>query len=258
MITINRNGYTIQRLAGVAYNEDPRPERFVFVCGLHRSGTSLLEHALVSHLELSCLRMTVPESEGQHAQAIYSPASRFGGPGRFAFSHAMEEELEGLSNYDANRNAILAEWRPFVFGSFPTLIEKSPPNLTKIWWLRRCFPGAKFIILARNPMAVAGATQKWSGTTIEELMMHWSVAYSMALRDMDARDCMTIRYEDFVTAPGPTIENVANFLGIARRIPPLQSTERFAVLTNSNDKYLSLHDCRDYGRGAWDAFGYGR
>lgn len=258
MNTLSRNGYAIQRLAGIAYNENPAPERFAFICGLHRSGTSLLEQALVAALELSCLRMSVPESEGQHVQSVYSPASRFGGPGRFAFSRAMEQELEGLTDHANNRATMLADWRPFISGAFPMLIEKSPPNLTKIWWLRRCFPGAKFIILARDPMAVAAATRKWSGTTLEELMMHWNVAYSRALRDMAPDDCLTLRYEDFVEAPGPAIDTAARFLGVARRDSPLARVDRFAVLANSNAKYVAAHGCRDYGRGAWDSFGYGQ
>lgn len=251
-----RNGKAVQRIEGIDYNDAPRVIRMVFVCGLHRSGTSLLEQSLVAELELSCLRMNVSENEGQHAQTVYSPAIRFGGPGRFAFSEDMQRELSSLSDFAAHGKALIADWAPFVAGSSPVLIEKSPPNLTKIWWLRRVFPGASFIVLVRDPRAVSAATQRWSNASLEELMMHWNVAHSLALRDMRPEDCITVRYEDFVASPGSAVDRIAKFLRCERRARALPIAGRYQELVNSNDKYIAMHSCRFYGKGAWDDFGY--
>lgn len=247
---------SVQRTPGIEYNEDPRVEQLVFICGLHRCGTSLLEHILVSELDLSCLRMNVSENEGQHAQSVYSPAFVFGGPGRFAFSADMQRELGALCDYENHRKAILSDWASFVVGSSATMIEKSPPNLTKIWWLRSVFPGARFIILARDPRAVAGATRKWSRTSLEELMMHWHVAYSAALKDFRPDDCIAVKYEDFTANPESTVDRIAHFLAIGRRPAVLTISDRFKKMSNSNDEYIAMHGGRTYGRGAWNGFGY--
>jgi hypothetical protein len=60
--------------------------RLVFVCGLHRSGTTPLTRCLADHPQVSGFRGTgVPEDEGQHLQDVYAAAAAFGGPGGFAF-----------------------------------------------------------------------------------------------------------------------------------------------------------------------------
>lgn len=244
------------RLDGFDYNENPQVADHLFVCGLHRSGTTMLERLLVSHFDLAYLRASVPESEGQHMQSLYSPARLFGGPGRFAFSSAMQQELENLPDHDFCRRQLLQEWGRFHVGASSYLLEKSPPNLTKIWWLRLVFPGARFIILTRDPRAVSAATQKWSGTSLPELMMHWNVAYSAALRDFSALDCLSVRYEDLVSDPQTSLDAIGAFGKLRPSSDESPVENRFLDLKNSNQKYLAMHECASYGRGAWDEFGY--
>jgi len=243
------------RLAGVDYNDEPAIERLLFICGLHRSGTTLLERMLVNRFDLACLRADVHESEGQHMQGVYSPAYKFGGPGYFAFSTAMRRELDTLTDYPRHRQEILDAWQRFVVGTSNVLIEKSPPNLTKITWLRRVFPGARFVILLRDPRAVSAATQKWSKNSLPELMMHWNVAYHLAEKDFDPADCCHVRYEDLCTQPDAVLERIGAFAGLAQRFDTGGIEARFADLANTNGKYLSMHDC-EYGDGVWSRFGY--
>ncbi len=59
---------------------------FVFVGGLHRSGTSLVSRAIASHPEVSAFADTgVPEDESQHLQSVFPPAIRYGAPGNFSW-----------------------------------------------------------------------------------------------------------------------------------------------------------------------------
>ncbi|WP_119308609.1 sulfotransferase family protein [Cohaesibacter haloalkalitolerans] len=244
------------RIPSEQYNSDPQISSLLFICGLHRSGTTLLERLLVSCFEISCLRAAVPESEGQHMQDVYSPAVNFGGPGKFAFSQAMQDELKSIDDYEACRSRIMHGWNKYIVGNYPTLIEKSPPNLTKIWWLRHVFPGSKFVILSRDPRAVSAATQKWSGTSLPELMAHWNSAYSQALENFDEKDCIIVRYEDLTNDYIGALNKIGNFFSLSKR----QSTEtietRFSQIANSNDKYIKQHDGILYGHGIWEKFGY--
>ncbi|MGV3633712.1 MAG: sulfotransferase family protein [Pseudorhodoplanes sp.] len=247
------------RLPDVVYNDHPAIRDFVFICGLHRSGTTLLERLLTSRYALSYLRASVSESEGQHMQSVYSPAKTFGGPGRFAFSHDMRRELAGLDDPDRCREGILNDWRRFVVGTSSTLIEKSPPNVTKIWWLRQVFPGSRFVILTRDPRAVATATQKmgkWNKPSLPELMMHWNAAYSQAMADFAENDCVITRYEDLVESPDRELTRIAEAIGLQTDGTHGALDERFVQLLNSNDKYIEAHQGTVYGAGIWQRFGY--
>ena len=244
-----------RRLPGVTYTEAPSIERMVFICGLHRSGTTLLERMLVERFEVACLRASVPESEGQHMQGVFSPARAFGGPGRFAFDPGLQAEMERIGTSEDVRAAILADWARFVVGEAPVLIEKSPPNLVRIDWLRRVFPGARFVVVARDPRAVAGATRKWSRLSLADLVRHWDAAYGRALTQM-GEDCMTLTYEDLCADPGGELARIADFAGLAHRPAPGGVEPRFGTLRNSNADYIARHGGRTYGPGAWEAFGY--
>ena len=241
---------------GARFDKDPVISDFVFICGLHRSGTTLLENLMVSRFEISCLRGDVPENEGQHLQSLYSPASRFGVPGRFALNEEMQAELHRLDDYVSCRKLIWQDWCRHVVGTSPVLVEKSPPNLTKIWWLRRVFPNCRFVIVSRDPRAVSAATQKWTNATLAEMMKNWDVAYSACLKDFDESDCIIIRYEDLAADPDREMQRIATFLGLTGRAKSLEIAGRFNGISNTNDKYLAAHGNADYGNGAWRRFGY--
>src|ERR1700750_2972722 len=56
---------------------------FVFLAGLHRSGTTLLARLLAAHPEISGFSGTdAPADEGQHLQSVYPAAKEYGGAGR--------------------------------------------------------------------------------------------------------------------------------------------------------------------------------
>ena len=65
--------------------------RYIFVCGLHRSGTSVLFRSLRDHPEVSGFQGTPsPEDEGMHLQTVYPPSGRYGGAGVFGFYYEAQ------------------------------------------------------------------------------------------------------------------------------------------------------------------------
>lgn len=230
-------------------------ERHVFICGLHRSGTTLLENLLASSFPFTVLRADVPENEGQHMQNVYPSDHYHGGPGRFAFARAMHPAAPSAKKAARLRRRLMACWTPHLAGDAATLLEKSPPNLTRIPWLRAVFPGAAFLVLTRDPRAVSLSTRKWTGRPIEELMRHWDVAYAAAKRAMGS-DCMHIRYEDLCADPAGTVARIGGWLSLDPLPASPGLTGRYAEIASSNDRYIDAFPPIALTDGAWTGFGY--
>ncbi|WP_116364718.1 sulfotransferase family protein [Parahaliea mediterranea] len=190
---------------------------FVFIAGVHRSGTSLIHELLRAHPMISGFKDTPAymEDEGQFLQTVYPRGEVFGGPGRFAFDAASHmTETHPLVSAD-NAQALFTQWSEYWDLSRPVLIEKSPPNIVRTRFLQALFPRTRFIVILRHPVAVAYATQKWSHTSIGSLIDHTLTAYEQFLQDQPAlRHSLLLYYEDFVQAPQRHLDELLTFLGL--------------------------------------------
>jgi hypothetical protein len=77
------------------------PNRFVFIGGLHRSGTPLVADLLGSHPSLSGLRNTgCPMNEGMYLQDVLPPEGRYGKlwPTRYLRRLALPVDIRGVSS----------------------------------------------------------------------------------------------------------------------------------------------------------------
>jgi Sulfotransferase family len=221
----------------------PEGHRFVFVCGLHRSGTSLLFQALRAHPEVSGFTDTgVPEDEGQHLQDVYPPASAFGGPGRFGFDRRAHLTEASPLVTPANRDALFAAWGRYWDLAKPVLLEKSPPNLVRTRFLQALFPESAFIVLTRHPVAVALATRKWNRAPVGRLLRHWVVCHERYAADAPRlRRAIVVRYEDLVARPDEVMGRLWGFLGLAPHAAPVPVRE------GVNETYFAAW--REAGRG---------
>lgn len=207
---------------------------FIFIGGLHRSGTSLLFRILRDHPSISGFRDTgVPEDEGQLLQSVYPPARAFGGPGRFGLNaESFLDETSALVSAAA-AGKLYQEWGRHWDLDKPCLLEKSPPNLVRTRFLQALFPNSRFIMLLRHPVAVAFATRKWSRTPIDSLIEHWVRCHERF--DADRKHLahvFALRYEDFVAAPQDWIDRICAFLGLDR-VPVQEPVQR-----DVNERYF--------------------
>lgn len=178
------------------------PPVLVFVGGLHRSGTSLVQRCLASHPDVTAFSGTgVPEDEGQHLQSVFLPDYRFGGAGRFAFEpRARLTEHSALASAES-RARLVTEWAPYWRGNAAVGVEKSPPNLIRARFLQALFPDAVFVMVLRHPIAVAGATRKGRRRLLnyETLVHHWVAAHTILAADAPLiRNLHVVRYEHLV------------------------------------------------------------
>jgi len=214
-------------------------DRFLFLGGLHRSGTSILHRLLRAHPHVTGFAQTgVPHDEGQLLQSVYPAAWVYGGPGRFAFR--PEAHLTETSELvcEANRAKLLCEWGAYYDLGRRVLLEKSPPNLIWSRFLQGLFPGARFIYIVRHPIPVALATLKWAKTSVPELLVHWSAAHRILLDDLAKIDRAAImRYEDFVVDPARWLAAICRFAELSP-LEPAESVE------DHNRRYLALWDER--------------
>ncbi len=188
----------------------------VFVCGLHRSGTTLLTNAIASHPEIACFKNTPAiEQEGQFLQNILPIGQAFGGAGRFAFDSGSHMTEHSPYATQANAAAMAAQWAQYHQANRSWLVEKSPPNLLRTRLLQSMFPTARFIILTRHPIAVALATQKWTHTSPFSLIAHWLRAHEILAADLPhLRRVMMISYESFIKTPSREMDRIWRFLDL--------------------------------------------
>ncbi len=218
-----------------------REKLFVFVGGLHRSGTSLIHECLRDHPEISGFSGTgVWEDEGQHLQTVFQPALNFGGPGKFGFdARAFMDETHELVS-DFSRDRLFADWKRYWNLERQILIEKSPPNLVRTRFLQALFPNCKFVIVLRHPVAVAYATRKWSRTSIPSLIEHSLLCYEQFLRDLPyLKSVYILRYEEFVASPQLALNQITNFVGVD------SINLRREIKESINEKYFGrlVSDC---------------
>lgn len=162
-----------------------------------------------------------------------------GGPGRFALDPAarLTEDSE-LVTRDAARR-LLEAWTPYWDTSKPRLVEKSPPNLIRMRFLRALFPSARFIMVVRHPIAVSFATRKWSRTSVDALLQHWVSAHEHLVDDsLQVGRTALIRYEDVMADPDSQLDRLFAFLSL-----PSHAGD-WAVLSGLNDAYFSRFTSR--------------
>lgn len=215
--------------------------KFVFIGGLHRSGTTILTSILSQHPDISSFdNKMIPENEGQFLQTVYPPDRDYGGPGLFGFykeAH-LTENSELIT--EANRDKLLRQWSPFWDIEKSVFLEKSPSNLLRTRFLQQLFPNSKFIIVRRHPIAAALATQKWSKTSVTMLINHLLRCYETWDKDKShIKNYMEVTYEQSCQDIGPTINRIFEFIGIESQTSGLVESAQERVLSQINEKYFA-------------------
>ncbi|MEO1910771.1 MAG: sulfotransferase [Paracoccus sp. (in: a-proteobacteria)] len=195
--------------------------RYVFVGGLHRSGTSLVARLIADHPRVAAIRdAPVPENEGCYLQGAIPHTARHGAPMHFATDPAQHLTEESPLNRLETRLRLQADWDPWFDRDRPWRVEKSPVNMTRMRLYQQLFPLSQFIIVIRHPQAVAAAVAKWLPDPPETLIDHWLDAHDRLRQDLTwLHAAAVIRYEDLVAQPTRITQGIFRFLDLPP-VPP--------------------------------------
>ena len=209
--------------------------RYVFVCGLHRSGTSLLAGLLARHPRIDAISQTdAPEQEGVYLQGAIPHTAKHGVPGAFAWD--PDQHLTEASRFNSLETALRLEcdWNRHFPATAPWRVEKSPVNLLRTRLYQQLFPLSHFVFITRHPVPVARATAKWSDLSEADLIAHWQHAHALMLEDIGSlHAALIVRYEDLATDPVLSLSALSAFLDI----PPFPAPD--SQIENRNTDYLT-------------------
>ncbi len=181
-------------------------EESVFICGMFRTGSTLLEQVLAAH-----------------------PSFTAGGESDF-FPRLVAKEL---GDFPASLASMTIEkagsWKEQhirqlqrLFGDTTRVTDKRPDNFLYVGLIKAVLPSAKFVVTERDWRDVAtsvystrlGPGQNYSTDlndirhyirNQQELINHW--------QSILGSDLLRVRYEDLVTEPRKTISGLLEFLG---------------------------------------------
>jgi tetratricopeptide (TPR) repeat protein len=183
----------------------------LFVCGMFRSGSTLIEQVLAAHPQVVA---------GGEIDWLLRTATERLAP--------FPASMPALSA--AQAGALAAEYHQHLAGLFPAaadaryITDKRPDNYLLIGFIKRLFPTARIVHTIRDPIdtglsvfmqhlnlevAAYAADLSDIGHHIGEyrrLMAHWKALYSDTIVDFD--------YDRFVAEPRATLTELLAFLGL--------------------------------------------
>lgn len=182
----------------------------LFICGMFRSGSTLLERVLAGHGAIT---------PGDELNLLSSIADGDLAPFPEGAARLDRARADALA---ARYTGELARLFPEAGGGLVT--DKRPDNFLRIGLIKTLFPAAKIIHTVRNPMDTGlsiytqhiaqqlapyssdlGAIGHYFGQ-YRRLMAHWKALYPDDIHEFS--------YDDFVAAPRDTLAPLLKFLGL--------------------------------------------
>jgi len=216
---------------------DAGTQRPVFIVGLPRSGTSLVEQILASHPavfgadERPEMTMVVERLAGSQMRTDVPHMHRLDAITPDMTKQAASAYLQVMRSLNADAQRVT---------------DKRPDNFLHLGLVSRLFPNATVIHIERNPLDVATSCwfrdfygpYPWAydlehiAAFIDDkrrLMAHWTATLDI--------DILSIRYEDLVDAPGIESHRLVHHIGLPWHDDCLRFHEnRRVVRTSSNEQ----------------------
>ena len=138
------DGFDSDTLKNQAEKQDNMPTP-IFIIGMPRSGSTLIEQILSSHSEIEGTMelMTLPNLE---RKIIISGGQNFDKKYPESFKHFNQEQLANFGMEYLNQTSVYRSDKPYF-------IDKLPPNYERVGVIHKILPNAIIIDARRHPMA---------------------------------------------------------------------------------------------------------
>ena len=169
----------------------------IFITGMIRSGTTLLDRLLSASPEVSSMGEVA--AVGRHFRAGF--------------------DAQTLASLRTAYSALQALVPPAPF-----TLDKMPENGAYLGWILRAFPNAKLIVMDRDPRDVAASAYRayfnaapMNFTFREDWLMQKMAAFEAQLAAWEARSVPMLRidYDALVRAPEDTLAQITEYCGLA-------------------------------------------
>lgn len=228
------------------FGRDLRPDRWIFVLGCYKSGTTVLARILGSHPEINAL-----PREGVFLTDSLPHPEQFGWTRMWA--RCLDDVgLDPGELPERKIRKIKKQWSLWLPRDASNVLEKSVVNSARIPFLDAHFSPAYFIAIVRNGYAVAEGIRRsaspgrWGNQQfpvaypIELCAEQWKVSDEVISRDRSrVGRFVQIRYEELVEEPETVLRRITGFLGL----PPMDAevVDRTWALQGHDDPIRNMN-----------------
>lgn len=188
-------------------NSSVSSKKLIFVLGTPRSGTTLLQKVLESHQSLFSI---------QSQTAIFS-YQNFWCKNRIMFDldKGIRDSLltKSKDNVDFFENCVNYLEKD---NSDKIFIEKTPQHISRLDFLLKHFPNAKFIHIVRNGRDCYCSATKHpfipQSKSLKSFAKYYNKCLLQGIRNFNNPNVFTLHYEDLVNEPHKYVRNLMSFL----------------------------------------------
>lgn len=198
-----------------------------FILGCPCSGTTLLRNILRTHPylvspeETHFYRWSFPYGSQAYIKSVlYNNTLQL----NRKIDGISETEMHQIINTSISRKQMTNKYMRLFMKrkggtSVETWFEKTPQNIYGISMLAKDFPGARFIVLVRNPLNVVASLRK--GEVMKEKNLKGAINYwneSQSITDFASqrmrKRMYIVKYEDLSANPKEELTKMGDFLGV--------------------------------------------
>jgi hypothetical protein len=234
---------TAQRLRWSRDYNDRTTDFWLFIVGLHGSGTTLLKTILEQHAGIRSM-----PREGQYYTNAVPQAVTHG----YVRTFTKRLDLFRLTEADSAMAALRAQYDwSFVYPRGRGIkLEKSSTNIIRARWLHAHFGSARLITLFRDPYSVCASTRRRRPKIpVEDVARQWKIAHELFLADLPHLERNVILYyEDLCGCPEEQLGRLSEFLGLTPALTRQMLPSLMPTTNNARDSHLPLQDLDEESR----------
>lgn len=224
--------------------------RPVFICGVHRSGTTLVQNLLDGHPQLSVLPSEgtfYTNQEHKLKQLPHSQQARcLGTEWLRRMANPINQQPYWLLGRSDGASSLYVDFARYILAWWAVLphsrhtqwphlaiilayatctnnltalywVDKTPTNERFLQRIRTEFPGAKIVQVVRHPIKTLTSRKIMEpGITLRNALRYLKISYRVAIHEMpiNRRNFFLLRYEELCDDPDKITKQLADFLNI--------------------------------------------